>query len=150
VYHAWRYTVWSDSVEQVRREAEAEAAARDSAAAAQAAEEAAVEEEVAEVEVVEEEAAEQEPPAVEVTPPPAEEEEEAEEPAMLPDMRLYVIAAAPVPPGSYLVRVYRLVNLSGLEADSEATFEVPEPEPPPEPGEEEEPPDTAGAEGSGR
>ncbi|MGD2217045.1 MAG: hypothetical protein PVJ64_09820, partial [Gemmatimonadales bacterium] len=67
----------------------------------------------------------------------------------LPDQRLYVIAAAPIPPGSYLVRVYGLLNLSGLEADSEITFEQPEPEPPPEPLEAEEPPeippDTAGA-----
>ncbi len=139
VYHAWRYTAWSDSVEQARREAEA--AARDSAAAAQAAEEEAVEEEA---------------PAAEVTPPAAEEEEgpaeEGQEPAALPDQRLYVIAAVPIPPGSYLVRVYRLLNLSGLEADSEVTFE--QPEPPPEPPEAEAPPetppDTAGAETGGR
>ncbi len=151
VYHAWRYDVWNDSVQQVRREAEA--AARDSAAAAQAAEEAAVEEEVAEEEV-----AEQELPAAQPTPPAAEEEEEsteeAQEPAVLPDMRLYVIATSPIPPGSYLVRVYRLINLSGLEADSEAMFEQPEPEPPPAPPEAEEPPDvppdTAGAAGRGR
>ncbi|UCC82358.1 MAG: hypothetical protein JSW46_15425 [Gemmatimonadota bacterium] len=147
VYHAWRYTIWSDSIEQVR--SEAEAAARDSAAAAQAAEQAAVEEEVAE-----EEAAEQEPPAAVPPTPPAEEEEgtteEAQEPAVLPDRRLYVIAAAPIPPGSYLVRVYRLLNLTGLQGDSEVTFEQPEPEPlePEEPAEI--PPDTAGAEGRGR
>lgn len=146
VYHAWRYAVWADSVEQARREAEA--AARDSAAAAQAAEE----------EAVEEEAVEEEAPPAEPTPPPlvegeeeAEEEaqEEAPEPAALPDQRLYVISAAPIPPGSYLVRVYRLLNLSGLRADSEVTFEQPEPEPPPEPPEEEPPeipPDTARAE----
>jgi hypothetical protein len=151
VYHAWRYTAWSDSVQQARREAEA--AARDSAAAAQAAEEQAVEEEAAEEEVAEPEA-----PAAEPTPPAAEGEEEppeeAQQPAVLPDQRLYVIAAAPIPPGSYLVRVYRLVNLSGLEADSEVTFEQPEPQPPPEPpeaeGPPEIPPDTAGAPSRGR
>jgi hypothetical protein len=144
VYHAWQYTAWSDSVEQARREAEA---ARDSAAAAQAAEEEAVEE-----------AAEEEAPAAEVTPPAAEEEEgpaqEAQEPAALPDQRLYVIAAASILPGSYLVRVFRLLNLSGLDGDSEVTFEQPEPELPPEaPGAEEPPetpPDTAGAERRGR
>jgi hypothetical protein len=130
VYHAWRYTAWSDSVQQARREAEA--AARDSAEAAQAAEGEAVEQEL-----VEEEAVEEEGPA-----------EEAQQPAALPDQRLYVIAAAPIPPGSYLVRVFRLLNLSGLESDSEVTFEQPEPEPPPEPPEEEPeiPPDTAGVE----
>ncbi len=166
IFHAWQYTAWRDSVEQARRAAEA--AARDSAAAAQAAERElleveAVEEEALEEEAVEAEAAvaeqavEQEPPAAEVTPPPAEQEEpaaEAQEPAALPDRRLYVVAAAPIPPGSYLVRVYRLLNLSGLEGDSELTFEQPEPEPPPEPPGAEElpdvPPDTAGAAGRER
>jgi len=153
VYHAWRYTAWRDSVEQARRAAEA--AARDSAAAAQAA----LEAEAAEVEVAEAEAAEERVPPAELTPPAAELQEEEpapapEEPAALPDRRLYVIAAAPIPPGSYLVRVFGLLNLSGLTADSEATFEQPEPEPPPEPAAEEEPPatppDTAAAGGKER
>jgi hypothetical protein len=145
VYHAWQYTAWSDSVEQAQREAEA--AARDSAEAAQA----------AEGEAVEEEAVEEEAPAVEVTPPRAEGQEEpaeeAPEPAVLPDQRLYVIAAVPIPPGLYLVRVFRLLNLSGLEGDSEVTFEQFEAEPPPEQPEAEEPeipPDTAGVERRGR
>lgn len=155
VYHSWRYDVWSDSVQQARREAEA--AARDSAAAAQAAEAAALEEEAAPEEAVEGEAAAEQEGAAEVAAPAAQEEEvpaqELEEPAVLPDQRLYVIAAGPIPPGSYVVRVIGLINLSGLVADSEVTFEQPEPPPPPQPPELQEPaetpPDTAGPGGRG-
>jgi hypothetical protein len=156
VYHAWQYTAWRDSLERAR--GEAEAAARDSAAAAQAAEQAAAEQAAAGEEAAQEEAVAEEEAAAEVAPPAAGEEEEAaqeaQQPAALPDQRLYVVAAAPIAPGSYLVRVYRLVNLTGLEADSELTFEQPEPEPPPEPVEAAEPPaappDTARAEGRNR
>ncbi|UCC73145.1 MAG: carboxypeptidase regulatory-like domain-containing protein [Gemmatimonadota bacterium] len=142
VYHAWQYTVWRDSVEDARRDSllqaldEAEAAAaQDTAGAA--------------------EAVEREVPAPQLRPPAPAEQEEAPaegpgEPAALPDRRLYVIATGPIPPGAYLVRVHRLLNLSGLEGDSEAAYDQPEP-PPPEEGEGQEqsppepPPDTASA-----
>jgi hypothetical protein len=102
---------------------------------------------VAEAAEVEEEA-----PAFRPTPPPPAEQEEApaeepQEPVALPDRRLYVIAAAPIAPGSYLVRVHRLLNLTGLEGDSEVAYDQPEPPPPEPPPEEppETPPDTARA-----
>jgi hypothetical protein len=80
-----------------------------------------------------------------------EQVEEPQEPAILPDQRVYLLARDPIPGGTYVVRVLRLPNLSGLVADSETSWEQPlpvsemdesEPEEqqPPEP-----PPDTASA-----
>ncbi len=135
VLHAWRYEAWRDSVAETRRAA---LAAADTAGA-------------------EEPPVEIEPAARPGPPPPAERldslTQEPLQPAALPDRRIYVVAAAAIPPGPYLVRAYRLLNLTGLQADSEASFEQPEPPEPPAPPPDESPeeppdeppPDTASA-----
>ena len=71
-----------------------------------------------------------------------EEPEEPEEPVALPDRRLFLIAAQPIPAGSVLVRMRGVVNLTGLVGGGEFTYEQPAPpEPEPEePAEEEGPP----------
>lgn len=71
---------------------------------------------------------------------PAQSQEEPEEPRPLPDRRIYVVAASPIPPGEVLVIVRGLRNLTGLVGDSEVTYEQPAPpEAAEEPPSEEEP-----------
>lgn len=53
---------------------------------------------------------------------------EAVEPEPLPQRRVIVVSEAPIPPGSYVVRVRGLLNLSGLSAESEGALEQPEEE----------------------
>ncbi|UCC48416.1 MAG: hypothetical protein JSV41_13295 [Gemmatimonadota bacterium] len=131
VLHAWQYTAWRDSVARARQAAAdtlesetpadpgtlGEAAARDTSAVQAPVPERA--------------------PGAEQEPGP---EQEEEAPAILPDRRIYVIAAAPIPPDTIVVRAQGILNLSGLEGGGERTYEQParepepeEPEPPPEP-----------------
>lgn len=67
-----------------------------------------------------------------------QQEIEAEEPAILPDQRIYVVAVARIPPGRHVARFSGLLNLNQLAGEGEAEFEPVEP--PPEPGDEEQPP----------
>lgn len=144
VLHAWQYTAWRDSVQAARRAAadSAAAAAADSAAAAAAAEAlgvgpdtVSVAPDTAEAEVpsLVEEAADTEPAEE------AQEEGEAEEPAILPDQRVYVVAARRIPPGAHVVRFSGVLNLNQLAGEGEAEFEPAEP-PPETPSEEDQPP----------
>ncbi len=150
VLHAWQYTAWRDSVQEARRAAAdsaAAAAAADSAAAA-AADTLGVEADtlpvVPDTLAAPPDTAEAEPPPP--VEPPAEavpteegqEEAEAEEPAMLPDQRIYVVARARIPSGTHVVRFVEVLNLNQLPGEGEAEFEPIEP--PPEESEEQEPP----------
>jgi len=124
VLHNWQYTTWRDSVQAARR------AAADTLGAA---------------------AGEAQPAAQPAQPPvnpgrrpgaprpgpPGRQEptpQETQAPAALPDRRLFVVAAASIPPGTIGVRVRRLFNLSGMEGGSETSYEQPpREEPPPAP-----------------
>ena len=119
VLHAWQYTAWRDSVQAARRAAadSAAAAAADSAAAAAA------------------ETLGVGPDTVSVAPDTAE----AEVPAILPDQRVYVVAARRIPPGAHVVRFSGLLNLNQLAGEGEAEFEPAEP-PPETSSEEDQPP----------
>lgn len=120
VLHAWQHTAWRDSVRR------AEQAAADTLEP----------DTLAEAATVEAPAAERQPAGEQE--PGAEQEEEA--PAILPDRRIYVVAAAAIPPGTVAVRTQGILNLSGLVGGGERTYEQParepepeEAEPPPEP-----------------
>jgi len=127
VLHAWQYTVWRDSVARARQ-----------AAADTMAPEAPVEPDTLGV------AAARDTLAVQV--PAAEQapvgEQEVEPPAVLPDRRIYVIAAMPIPADTIVVRAQGILNLSGLEGGGERTYEQPAREP--EPEEAEPPPEPPG------
>jgi hypothetical protein len=117
VLHAWQYTAWRDSL------ARAEQAAADTLEPGAAVEPdtlgvAAVRDTLA----VQVPAAEQEPGG----------EQEVEPPAVLPDRRIYVIAALPIPLDTIVVRAQGILNLSGLEGGGERTYEQPAREPEPE------------------
>jgi hypothetical protein len=135
VFHFWQYTVWRDSVEAVRRVRADSLAALEAAAAAAAADTTAVPDTAFALDTL---AAEVPPPELEPVPEeaPEAEAEELEEPARLPDRRIYVIASVRVPIGTHIVTSRNIVNLSGLTGGGEAEFELLAPEPeeePPEP-----------------
>lgn len=132
VLHAWQYPAWRDSVEQVRRalaDSLAELARADSLAALAAAD---TLQEVVEADTLEAAA----PAQVEEPEEQLEgEQEEVEEPARLPDRRIYVISSARIPADAQVVRVRNVRSLSGLMGGGELIFQPPAPEP-----EDEEPP----------
>lgn len=146
VLHAWQFTAWRDSVEQVRRAiadsiaaaaADSARAAADTAGAADTAQAAPdtlpVVPDSAQIQQViqpERPVARPRPeaPGLEAAVPEAEQEEE-EEPARLPDRKLYVVARARIPAGTHVVRGQNIFNLAGLAGGGEATFEPVEPEP---------------------
>jgi hypothetical protein len=136
VLHAWQYTAWRDSIQAARRAA--------AAAAAAAADTLGVEPDtlVGAPDTAEAGAPPQiEEPADTV---PREEgqgegEDEGEEPTVLPDQRVYVVAARRIPPGAHVVRFSAVLNLDQLAGEGEAEFEPVEP-PPEAPSEEEQPP----------
>jgi hypothetical protein len=80
-----------------------------------------------------------EPPAEAVPTEEGQEEAGAEEPAVLPDQRIYIVARARIPSGTHVVRFVGVVNLNQLPGEGEAEFEPIEPppedseEPPPDP-----------------
>lgn len=116
VLHGWQFAVWRDSL---RREREAARdtleAAADTLGPAAAPVDTAV----------------RAPPG----PPGEEVPAAAQEEAQLPQRSIYIVARERIPVGTHVVRVRRLLNLSGLEGGGEASFEPVEPE-----SEEEEPP----------
>jgi hypothetical protein len=136
VLHAWQYTAWRDSIQAARRAA--------AAAAAAAADTLGVELDTL---VVAPDTAEAgAPPQIEepADTVPSEEgqgegEDEGEEPTVLPDQRVYVVAARRIPPGAHVVRFSAVLNLDQLAGEGEAEFEPVEP-PPEAPSEEEQPP----------
>jgi hypothetical protein len=132
VLHAWQYPAWRDSVEQVRRalaDSLAELARADSLAALAAAD---TLQEVVEADTLEAAA----PAQVEEPEEQLEgEQEEVEEPARLPDRRIYVISSARIPADAQVVRVRNVRSLSGLMGGGELIFQPLAPEP-----EDEEPP----------
>jgi hypothetical protein len=158
VLHAWQYTAWRDSVQAVRRAAAdsvAAAAAADSAAAAAAADTLGLEADTLGVEPdtlgIGPDTLTVPPDTVgAVVPPPVgqaaeaepteegQEEAEADEPAILPDQRIYVVARARLPSGTHVARFVGVLNLNQLPGAGEAEFEPIEP--PPQEVEEEEPP----------
>ncbi len=120
VLHGWQYTAWRDSLGRARAaaadtlELEAPAAEPPEAEAAALPAAAIPERELGE-------------PGEQVTP---------EEPQRLPARRIYVVARARIPPGTHVVRVRRIINLSGLVGGGELSFEPlvpPERDEPPEP-----------------
>jgi len=123
VFHFWQYTAYRDSLDQERLAAEE--AALDSIAAAAAADTGAAPTDSAPAAEAAREERRAGRPAerVEVL----EQVEEPQEPAILPDQRVYLLARDPIPGGTYVVRVLRLPNLSGLVADSETSWEQPLP-----------------------
>lgn len=150
VLHAWQYTAWRDSLQAARRAAadSAAVAAADSAAAAAAdtlglqpdslgigPDTAGVAPDTTEAEASPqvEEPAETEPTEE------GQEEGEAEEPAILPDQRVYVVAARRIPPGAHVVRFSGVLNLNQMVGEGEAEFAPVEP-PPETPSEDDQPP----------
>jgi hypothetical protein len=127
VLHAWEYTMWRDSVTAAIAAAQ-EQARLDSLAALQP-----VDTLAAEADTLE-----QEPPPQPLQPEEEgeEEPEEVEEPPRLPDQRIFVITAGPIPQGAHIVTIQNTLSLSGLIGGGEMTFQPVEPEP----EEEEEPP----------
>jgi hypothetical protein len=129
VLHAWEYAIWRDSVAAVIREAQAAERARlDSLAAVEAGDTLAAEADTLE---------RAPPPQVLQAEEEGEEEpEEVEEPPRLPDERIFVITAGPIPSAAHIVTIQNILSLSGLIGGGEMTFQPVEPEP----EEEEEPP----------
>jgi len=148
VLYRWQYTAWRDSVQAARK------AAADSAAAAAAdtlgigadtlgigADTLGVQFDTLGVRSDTTEAQ----PAPQVQEPGGEEavregqeEVAGEEPAILPDPRIYVVARARIPPGPHVARFSGVLNLNQLAGEGEAEFEPIEP--PSEPDDEEQPP----------
>ena len=126
VLHAWEYAIWRDSVTAAIA-AEREQARLDSLAALEPVDSLAPEADTLE----------QTPTAFPQQQAEGEEEpEEVEEPLRLPDQKIYVITAGPIPTSAHIVTVQNILSLSRLIGGGEMTFQPVEPEP----EEEEEPP----------
>jgi hypothetical protein len=121
VLHQWQYLVYLDSIRAL------ELARLDSIAAAEAAEDSA-RAAAGDTAAVDTAAAPLPVPPGRRTRPQASAATEPEAPRELPDQRIIVITVSAIPPGSYVVRAVRILNLSGMEGGGEAGLEVEAPE----------------------